>query len=78
MWNVSRRVMIRAPSTTRAFGVKRSSWNGTSTMETLYRAFMKRNMTYVTTIVIATIAAEAVYGTATDSFWETMNRGVRI
>ncbi|CCI48612.1 unnamed protein product [Albugo candida] len=44
-------------------------------METLYRAFMKRNMTYVTTIVIATIAAEAVYGTATDSFWETMNRG---
>ena len=60
--------------TTHAMGVKRSSWNELSTIEFVYHAFMKHNMTFVNTILFAIIAAETVYGTAMISF---MHRVVR-
>lgn len=56
---------------------KHSSVNGKGAFNALYGAFMKNNMTYVTSIVVAAIAVEAVYGSATNYIWESANRGVR-
>ncbi|OQR83944.1 hypothetical protein ACHHYP_14099 [Achlya hypogyna] len=59
----------------RAFSTKPSSINGKGSLDAIYAAFMKNNITYVSTIVVAAVLFEGVYGSVTSSVWESMNRG---
>jgi hypothetical protein len=43
----------------------------------LYQLVFRRNVTYITYIVGGALVLEAVYGKATDGFWNLMNNGVR-
>lgn len=62
----------------RMASTKRSSVNGKGAFNGLYGAFMKNNATYVTSIIVAAVAVEAIYGSATTYIWESANRGVRL
>ncbi|EQC38075.1 hypothetical protein SDRG_04505 [Saprolegnia diclina VS20] len=54
---------------------KPTSINGKGSLDAIYAAFMKNNITYVSTIVVAAVLFEGVYGTTTSALWESMNRG---
>ncbi|CEG37736.1 ubiquinol cytochrome c reductase subunit qcr9 [Plasmopara halstedii] len=54
---------------------KRSSVNGKGALDGAYKVFMKSTPVYVTTVLIATLVAEGIYGSATNYIWETNNRG---
>ncbi|KAG6959450.1 hypothetical protein JG688_00010063 [Phytophthora aleatoria] len=54
---------------------KRSSVNGKGALDDAYKVFMKSTPVYVTTVLIATLIAEGVYGSATNYIWEASNRG---
>ena len=60
-----------------SMATKRSSANGPPLLDALYRVFLKRNVTYVTSILVAAVAVEMAYGSATTYVWERLNRGVR-
>ncbi|TMW69836.1 hypothetical protein Poli38472_001992 [Pythium oligandrum] len=59
----------------RMASTKSSSVNGPGALDTVYRVFMKNNVTYVTTVVAAAVVVEAVYGNTTTYIWESLNRG---
>ncbi|RLN97024.1 hypothetical protein BBJ28_00020444, partial [Nothophytophthora sp. Chile5] len=61
----------------RSASTKRSSVNGKGPLDAVYNVFMKNSATYVTTVLIAAVLVEGVYGSATSYIWETNNRGVR-
>jgi hypothetical protein len=56
---------------------KHSSVNGKGALDGAYKLFMKSSPVYVTTVLIAALVVEGVYGSATNYIWETNNRGVR-
>ncbi|EEY55728.1 uncharacterized protein PITG_09699 [Phytophthora infestans T30-4] len=59
----------------RMASTKRSSVNGKGAFDGAYNIFMKSSPVYVTTVLIATLIAEGVYGSATNYIWEANNRG---
>lgn len=59
----------------RMASTKRSSINGKGSLDGVYKLFMKSAPVYVTTVLIATLIAEGVYGSATNYIWEASNRG---
>ncbi|TYZ64772.1 hypothetical protein PybrP1_011810 [[Pythium] brassicae (nom. inval.)] len=72
---LSRTIRQVAVKGTRMASTKRSSINGPGALETAYQLFMKRNVTYVATILVAAIVVEGVYGSVTNAIWESSNRG---
>ncbi|KAI9917291.1 hypothetical protein PsorP6_012629 [Peronosclerospora sorghi] len=74
------RVIPRVTSQTTRQGVrmvstKHSSINGKGFLDDAYKIFMKSTPVYVTTVLLAALVAEGVYGSATTYIWETINRG---
>ena len=61
----------------RRMSTKHSSLHGKGALDGIYRVFMKSTPVYVTTVLIAALVAEGVYGSATNYIWEANNRGVR-
>lgn len=61
----------------RMASTKASSVNGPGVFNQLYATFMKNNVTYVSTILVAAVAVETIYGGLTNYIWESNNRGVR-
>ncbi|CAH0486000.1 unnamed protein product [Peronospora farinosa] len=59
----------------RSMATKQSSLNGKGAFDGLYKVFMKSTPVYVTTVLIAALVAEGVYGSATNYIWEANNRG---
>jgi len=43
----------------------------------VYNLVFKRNLTYITYVVVGAITLEVVYGAVTDGFWGSVNKGVR-
>ncbi|OQS05497.1 hypothetical protein THRCLA_20604 [Thraustotheca clavata] len=66
-----RTARVRAMSTQQ----KLTSVHGKGSLDAIYAAFMKNNVTYVSSIVVAAVLFEGIYGTATSALWESMNRG---
>ena len=56
---------------------KHSSVNGKGALDGVYKTFMKSTPVYVTTVLLAALVGEGVYGAATNYVWEANNRGVR-
>ncbi|CAH0515888.1 unnamed protein product [Peronospora belbahrii] len=54
---------------------KHSSINGKGALDTIYKVFMKSTPVYVTTVLVAALVMEGVYGSATNYIWEASNRG---
>lgn len=75
---LSRAIRQVAVKGARMASTKRSSINGPGAFETAYQVFMKNNVTYVGTILVAAIVVEGVFGTVTNGIWESSNRGVRL
>ncbi|CAI5740824.1 unnamed protein product [Hyaloperonospora brassicae] len=65
----STRQRVRMAST------KRSSVNGKGALDGVYKTFMKSTPVYVTTVLVAALVGEGVYGAATNYVWEANNRG---
>lgn len=59
----------------RMVSTKHSSLNGKGALDGAYKVFMKSTPVYVTTVLIATLVAEGIYGSATNYIWEANNRG---
>ncbi|KAG6599685.1 ubiquinol cytochrome c reductase subunit qcr9 [Phytophthora cinnamomi] len=59
----------------RMASTKRSSVNGKGSLDGAYKLFMKSTPVYVTTVLIAALVVEGVYGSATNYIWEANNRG---
>lgn len=74
---LSRTLRQAAVKGARMASTKRSSINGPGAFESAYQIFMKNNVTYVGTILLAAVVVEGVYGSVTNAIWESSNRGVR-
>lgn len=75
---LSRSIRQAAVKGARMASTKRSSVNGPGAFETAYQVFMKKNVTYVGTILVAAIVVEGVFGSVTNAIWESSNRGVSL
>lgn len=75
---LTRTIRQAAVKHARMASTKRSSVNGPGALESVYQTFMKNNVTYVGTILVAAVLVESVYGGVTSAIWESSNRGVRI
>ncbi|KAG1699053.1 hypothetical protein DVH05_014425 [Phytophthora capsici] len=58
------------PQGARMASTKRSSVNGKGALDGAYKVFMKSTPVYVTTVLLATLVAEGIYGSATNYIWE--------
>uniref|UniRef100_A0AAV1UNQ7 Cytochrome b-c1 complex subunit 9 n=1 Tax=Peronospora matthiolae TaxID=2874970 RepID=A0AAV1UNQ7_9STRA len=54
---------------------KHSSVNGKGALDGAYKTFMKSTPVYVTTVLLAALVGESVYGSVTNYVWEASNRG---
>ncbi|GAB9473752.1 Ubiquinol cytochrome c reductase subunit qcr9 [Globisporangium polare] len=72
---LARTIRQAAVKGARMASTKRSSVNGPGVLESAYQVFMKNNVTYVGTILIAAVVVEGVYGGVTNAIWESSNRG---
>ncbi|KAF1327813.1 Ubiquinol cytochrome c reductase subunit qcr9, partial [Globisporangium splendens] len=72
---LARTIRQAAVKSARMASTKRSSVNGPGAFETMYQVFMKNNVTYVGTILVAAVVVEGVYGNVTNAIWESANRG---
>ncbi|POM66927.1 mitochondrial protein [Phytophthora palmivora] len=70
-----RQVATHAKQGARMASTKRSSVNGKGALDGAYKVFMKSTPVYVTTVLIAALVVEGVYGSATNYIWEANNRG---
>ena len=50
---------------------------GSSAAKALYKGIFARNSTYLLYVLIGAIVLDSVYGSVLDSFWSSMNAGVR-
>lgn len=71
---LARSIVRQAVRGVRNVSTKQSSSNGA--FNGVYNTFMKSNVAYVSTIIVAAVAVEMVYGTTTSYVWESVNRGV--